>query len=223
LNNIVNNIDVNERIYDPFADLYIIFGHSVKRRDKPFCVAVQLRENGKLTKPRSFKHSQSARSYFNAVATGMIEPEMCIRDPLIQEVYDWENNSLNYHLKPLSKNEAKALAKRVAEDYGFETPKINFQSNGNSNYYFPDTNEICLVNVDNLTLLHELAHALVEYQSEIMEREYINHSPQFVWNAIELYQKYAGIDLQYLVRTASSYNILGDMQAKHIWDVDIKP
>lgn len=80
----VNNIDVDERIYDPFMDLYIIFGRSVEERAKPYCVAWQMREEQKLTQPRSFKHALNARTHFNEAAIGEIEPKICNRDPLFK-------------------------------------------------------------------------------------------------------------------------------------------
>lgn len=221
MDNLVNNIEIDEKIYDPGMDLYIVFAHSVKKCAEPYHIFWQYRENHKITMQGSYKDVLDAREHFNAVVKSEIEPNIEYRDPYVKNVYAWEDNDLTDYFRPLNKKEVKELIQKVSEDYKFDPPSIKHTKTGN--YYYHETNHIELKDMNNITLLHELSHALTQHQSEQTERPYIDHSPQFVWNAIELYHQYADINLQYLVTTAAQHNILGDTQAKQIWDFDIEP
>ena len=64
---------------------------------------------------------------------------------------------------------------------------------------------------DLITLLHEIGHAI---QSEDdMENKGPNHSPAFARILLELYNRYAGFKLDYLLVSANSYNLLGDLKS----------
>ncbi|MAE50187.1 MAG: hypothetical protein CMH27_00070 [Micavibrio sp.] len=216
---LVNEIEINEKIFDPFMDLYIVFGRCAKNDNEPYGVYWQMRESSVLDVQGTYDDAIDARAHFEEAVRAHIEPHIHNRDPHAYDIYDWEDDDLGAYNTPVTKREARALVKDVAEEYGFSPPKIKFNKSGN--YYYPDSNTIQIAAMDKITLLHELAHAMTDHQAKQTERPYIFHGPQFAWNAIELYQNYAGIDRQYLINTAAKHDILGDTQAKQIWDVDL--
>ena len=65
---------------------------------------------------------------------------------------------------------------------------------------------------DNISLLHELAHAIHDHKAAAGA----DHNPTFVWIAIELYHRYAGFDLAYLVATAHQAGLLGDIERQKV-------
>lgn len=214
---IVNDIEIVERIYDPHMDLYAVFGRAVEAHPAPFVLAWQKRGKTKLRDIERFADWKTAKDAFNDAVTGDHFPKSkkFYNDDQQQKVYAWEYMCVEPYAQKLNKREARALVKAVSKDYGMKSPKVTFTKNGDTSTYAPNDHAIELREHDNITVLHELAHAIHNKENERSGRDHIHHAPQFVWLAIELYQRYAGLDMQEMVISAYQNNLLGDLSATH--------
>jgi hypothetical protein len=88
-----------------------------------------------------------------------------------------------------------------------------FSNEDEGNEYFGDTHTIKLKDMDNMTLLHEIAHAIVSENCKTTDREHVAHAPQFVWTVLDLYHDYMDMSMQYMVASASQKGLLGDFSA----------
>ena len=90
-------------------------------------------------------------------------------------------------------------------------PRLIWMKPQDYSYYDDEEHAIYLGHHDDCTVLHELAHARLA-QDESSPEHHANHCPAFVWNVIELYNQYAGLSLQYLIRSAYERDLLGPMK-----------
>lgn len=132
------------------------------------------------------------------------------------QVYKWEQGFLIGWDTKLRLGQARKVARQIAEEYNMEPPTIhhdphNVDEEGNTISHFDSTNNrVVLCSLESHMVLHEMSHAVVS-NGNFGDLIYVTHGPRFVWQAIELYSRYGGIPLDYLVSTASEHHLLGDL------------
>lgn len=218
---IVNNIEIDERIYNPRMDLYAVFGKAVDAHPKPFVVGWQKRDKKKIKDKKRFRSEDKAKDFFTKAVYGekMPNAKTFYKDDQKLWVYAWEYEHIDAYAEDIKKSDAKKLIRKVSEDYGMAPPKLKWTKKGDTSYYRPYKHQIELagpVGHTDATLLHELAHAIV-YANEERSDDHVHHGPQFVWTVIELYQRYLGHDMQEMVISAHQKGLLGDLDAQHIF------
>lgn len=220
LDPILDGYRIAERVYNNALDLYSVFAKAIKRKRKPYIVAWQPRGNDYLYEEQKFSNKKSAKAAFQRAVEYIDEPEMELfqEDRQQQAVYDWEEISADPFAITLDFKTLRKINRQVAKDYNMETPKLRFIEEGQSSTYDPSDHSIELSDKTNITLLHEIAHAIVNVKCSYEGREHAAHSPLFVWTVIELYHRYAGLDLTGLILSASQRNLLGDMSATQYHD-----
>lgn len=215
---IVNDIEIVERIYDPYMDLYAVFGRAINAHPEPFVLAWQKRGKKKLHEIERFTDETIAREVFNEASMGETAPEHPIfhKDDQKLDVYAWEDANIHPYSTEIDKNEAYDLLIKVCHDYKIRIPDLVFAENEQDNEYLSETHTIVLKDMDDMTLLHEIAHAIVAVDSENLAREHIAHAPQFVWTLLDLYRDYMDISTQYMVASAQQKNLLGDINSPQL-------
>jgi hypothetical protein len=172
-------------------------------------------ENEKLARFKSFMDFESARKYFEDVLNKRIAPsnDVFVQDWQDQHVYEWEDDVLAPQAVKIDEETARKIIKRVCADYKIPEVELEWkEEEGGSEYYY-HSNKIKFGHRDNLALLHELAHAINDFKRNT---EMADHGPDFVWITIELYHKYAGYNLAFLVATAYQAGLLGDVEAQRM-------
>ena len=218
----VKDLVVRSKHYDPHLDAYLIVGKRKREAKtlKNHVVAWVSRHNEQLSESKYFLDSRSATRYFNKTKNETHYPETpsLTKDWQKQRVYNWENKSLIPHALKINEKEAKSLIRKVSRDFSIRQPKLKMEKVTWNAEYDSSTNTIHFGSRDNITLLHELAHAI--HIKETDDEPLADHSPGFVWTAIELYNKYAGINLSYLLLTAEKSGLLGDMKESQMTPVE---
>lgn len=215
---IVDDIEIVERIYDPYMDLYAVFGRAVDAHPEPFVLAWQKRGKSTLRDVERFTNEPSAREEFSEAAIGDMTPDNSIfqKDDQKEIVYAWEDVNIYPYAREIDKHEAFDLLVKVCGDYKIRVPDLIIAENEQDNEYLSDTHTIVLKDMDDMTLLHEIAHAIVTLDAEKQGREHIAHAPQFVWALLDLYRDYMGMSTQYMVASAEQKNLLGDIHSPQL-------
>ena len=225
-----DDLKIFERYYSAELDAYVVFAKNNKAdaKGKPslkrFIVGWQGRHKPeKILVSKKFLDYESAEEHYQMLVEEIDDPDFeydeVFQDAQKKQVYSWEDNAVIPLLngKKINKTEAESLVRKVSRDYGIKAPKINWKKYADSSEYDSELNEIDFGHRDEISLLHELAHAIHGKHSETDHD--VHHGPAFVWLAIELYNRYAGINLSYLVTSAQHQGILGDLDT----DQDITP
>lgn len=209
----VKNIDVHALHYCADADAYLLVG-----RVTCGCALAQhvsgwqLRHSDEIVAPRYYLDHHSAAIAYELERHNprwRIEDEFFI-DRQAGTVYAWEDECLMAHSKTITRNQAKKLINAVAEDYQIDPPGLMWTRNKiDASEYLWDEHQINFGHRDNVSLLHEMAHAI--YEQKRNGQIYANHSPAFVWIAIDLYNRFAGLNSEMLTISAAAYNLLGDV------------
>lgn len=212
-----NDIDIKYRQFDTHADAYLVFGKIKNKKSlKQYVVGWQPRHAEKrLLDPHYFLDDDSAIEFYLATVIDDNQPyrKKLLKDWQQQRVYDWEEQALGLYTKKMTKAEMTALVKQVAIDHGIKIPKVKFLKEQEYSDYSFWSNTIRFGHRDNISVLHEIAHAI---HDNIHNREDVaHHPPAFVWTVIELYHKYAGAPLNTLITTAQKNNLLGDLNVDH--------
>lgn len=211
----IKDVYINYRKFDPHADAYLVYGRVLlKNTLKNHVVGWQLRRgDDRLLDPHYFLDEQSAARFYTDTISSDYQPERkkLEKDWQQETLYRWEEDTLESYLVTLNKNEIADLVRQVANDHGIKTPAITWRKEDDYSEYRPTSHTIAFGHRDNISTLHEMAHALQEYTHD--RRNVAHHAPGFVWIAIELYHKYAGVPLNTLITTANKYDLLGDLEA----------
>ena len=212
--NKIGNIRILNRLYDPANDLYAVFGRAAnddKGKKVSFIAGWQHRDTSKLEEVAHFSTESEAQEAFRLAAYKLGEP--VVPDKQQEAVYAWERKYIDpYDETMIARKEAKALNKQVSADYGMEEPRLTFVKNTSTSEYDCEEHKIYLAESYRITVLHELAHAIVNKQCEEMGRDHVAHAPAFVHTAIALYHRYAGFNMAYLISSAGKADILGDLK-----------
>ena len=221
----VEHIRVARRRYDPHMDGYIVLG-AVKYSRSPVrhVVAWQSRHAGTAVDCRFYENPDSARRQFNRAAKKGCEHSLLQKDWQKKKLHDWENRFLMPHSRRINEQDALRMIRRFCRDYSLPVPQLTWKKKEGYSVFDNDTNELIFGHRDNISLLHELAHDL--HKSRLREKadddddDYDTpmHPPGFVWCAIELYHRYAGLGLDYMVVSAHSHGLLGDMKEDQFLD-----
>ncbi len=212
-----DDIAVVKRHYDAQSDAYLVMGtHQRPDLKKPFnVVAWHSRHNKKLIDIKTFDSQTGARAHFSAALTAPEAPEhpLLDRDWQKDRLYKWENSFLNDSSARINKKEALALIRRVCKDYNISEPELEWcaAKKGGAAYVI-DEHKIYFSDRDAVSLLHELAHAIDAVRHDKEPDSGAEHAPAFVWLAIELYNRYAGIRMDYMIVSANNAGLLGDLQ-----------
>ncbi len=166
-----------------------------------------------LLAPRRCLDAASAiRVFQETLETDDVPPALVrARDWQKKRVYDWENELLVPQAEPVEGvKTARAILRQVARDLAIPCPKLVWREpGGEDSEYDDDCHEISFGHREKISLLHEMAHAVHAVRTG--ERLGPHHSPGFVWIAIELYHRYADVDLWFLVQSAAHRDLLGDI------------
>ena len=217
----VKTIDILKRHYCVHTDAYLVMG---QRHSTPKCApyivgwiprapAAKTNMGNEILSSHHFMDIDSAQITFN---TEMTDHELLMgaaftNDHQQYAVYEWENNILIPAAEPIKRNNAAALVEQISNDYKMPVPKLIWAAHTNHSEYDECDHWIRFGHREKISLLHEMAHAL--YHERRDGDTYANHCPGFVWTAIELYHRYAGVDLHLLVSSAMDKKLLGDVNA----------
>jgi hypothetical protein len=221
----VNNITIIKKIYDPHADGYLVLGKNKKNKSlKKYVVGWVSRHKPDSLKEhyegtnKFFQDLHSAQTAFDTIIQSEQQSDhhLFTKDWQKNRVYKWEDTYILPYAKNLSKKDIKELIKKVAKDYKIKTPKIEWLKSNDNSYYDEDDHLVSLGARDDVTALHEMAHAVHEHMHD---RDIVaNHPPAFVWKLIELYNKYLELDMKYLITSAHHSDIIGDINVEEIID-----
>lgn len=214
----VNDVDVLHKQFHPHADAYVIIGKVKNKKTlKKYVVGwVSRHADTRILKPHYFPDDNSAIEHFieSAEYEDIPNRKKITKDWQQDDVYDWLSHDLDQYEKKMTKKDMVALIKKVSKDYGIKAPTLRWIKKQNYSYYEDDMHRISMGHRENLTLLHEMAHAI----HSLIIGEGLgfvpHHSPAFTWINIELYNRYADIPLNHLIATAKQRNILGDLDEK---------
>ena len=214
----VNDIKIVERVYDPNMDLYAVFGKVKGPSPAPYVLGWQKRGKKKLHERVHFADWSLAKEQFMQAAYGATLPSdpKFYMDDQAEAAYIWEHVNVEPYQKEIKRKEARELVKQVSADYGIKPPTFHWLTECSESKYFPEKHIIEFGHRDNISLLHELAHAILDEKNKALDKDSIAHGPQFIWTAIELYHHYADINLQSLITSAHQNGILGDLDASYI-------
>ncbi|AGH99137.1 hypothetical protein [Micavibrio aeruginosavorus] len=219
----VKDLHILDRHYCVHADAYLVIGTAKNARRLPGTITGwHARGDETLYYKRHFLDADSAHIHFDAemVDTDAIIDNIFSVDRQQQAVYDWEDRVIVPHGRIITAKDARAMIARVADDNDMPRPKLVWEEHTNHSEYDECDNRVHFGHRDSISLLHELAHAL--YHERRDGEKFADHSPGFVWTAIELYHRYAGVDLQLLITSAMQADIIGDLKSiRHIRDLSI--
>ena len=212
------DLTIQESFFHAFADATIVRGilrdGEEHRAGQHIVGWVPRATPEKLIAPRRYLDSASASA---ALAAALQEDEIPsalrnAKDWQKRRVYEWEDKLLVSQVEGfLDQRQARKLLQRISRDFGVPCPKLIWGDNANLSEYDEDSNEIFFRHRDKITLLHEMTHSIVN--ERLGDDSGPDHSPGFVWLAIELYHRYAGIDLAFLIQSAAHRDILGNVIA----------
>jgi hypothetical protein len=211
---------IRERHYDANVDGYLVVGQKRKKDNsslKNHVVGWISRHKDQLHESRYFMDKGSAKRYYNQVILNDHKKPECsvfMKDWQKQKLYSWENTLVKNHGLKLNEKQAKSIIRKVSREYGIPAPKLKMEKITWHSEYDDEKNIIHFGSRDNITLLHELAHAI--HTKQLDDELAAHHSPGFTWIAIELYHKYAGLNLNYLILGASANGLLGDLNEKQL-------
>ncbi len=135
---------------------------------------------------------------------------MDAQDKFKQKVYDWEDHILHpaFDIPVTSPDTARKIIRRISREMEIPCPKLvcrkthlilNMMTQPTS--LISATANSCRCCMNWRTRTHSIK------LDEANNENAMHHSPGFVWHAIDLYHRYAGISLDYLVHTATAAGI----------------
>ncbi len=128
-------------------------------------------------------------------------------DPTMDRVYDWERVYVDARVAPaiLSRDECHDFIRMVSLHLGVRIPELSFVQGGNCFATMAGTMTLADWGRTHQTLLHEMAHiATLDY---ILAGE-APHGERFVFQAIDLYVTFLGLDLATLTNSALEMKII---------------
>lgn len=195
---------VLKRHFNPHADAYLVLGR-LPEPDGHF-FAWESRHKKGFVDGVCFDTENEARKYFES----MVRDPRYSDHPRIEKdwqadaVYEWEDESLAAFSQDLDEAGLKELTRRIARDYKIPPEDLVWGEWDEESGEAIDRGD----STDNISFLHEMAHHIQDYREDGDIPAL--HAPGFVVCAIELYHRYAGIDSDFLIRSAAAKNILGD-------------
>jgi hypothetical protein len=208
---------VRDHYYCSDTDAFLLVAECPERKDslKKFVVGwINRRNPEKLIKPSNFLDAGTADKAFRK-ALGEDRPIRLQNSPDKQKkrVYEWEEKCVAGAEDPVFKDEdeAKKLVRKIARKYNIPRPSLKWADHGRS-MYEDDKNRIIFGHRTLQSLLHEMAHAVHFHRNG--EDNAQHHGPAFVWIAIDLYNRYGGHDLGYLVQSAANFDVLGALAVR---------
>jgi hypothetical protein len=228
----VKDIIISNRHYDQFADGYLVAGKlkksalkktQSKKKLGKYVVAWHSRHNEKLVKPKYYMDKETAEKAFLEDASDDLYPYKGAlkKDWQADDYYKWQYKFIWPHRKGITKKSATELIKQASNDYNITAPKFKMSKAQNLSKYDYKNNEIIMGHRDNIFLLHELAHAICD--QKFGSKHGSSHGPAFVWTAIELFNRYADINTQYMIATAAKDGLLGDINENQLLSVEALP
>lgn len=216
------DLDIKDHHYYPDFDVFLIRGDrpgTGKRLPRSIVGWMQRTNPDKLIETKSFPDIASAMKAFRDIELSRHFPEsfMDMKDRQVRKVYDWEDRILSpdYDREIKDPQNTKKLLQRISREMGIRCPKLVWAENRSHSEYDEDSNVIVFGHRSLMPLLHEMAHAIHKQKLEEEDNDNpIHHSPGFVWHAIDLYHRYGGIELDYLVQSAASAGILGPLHVR---------
>lgn len=206
----VKDFTKSASIYHPHADAWLVLGKDAKGR---FCTGwIARRKPDNLISCHRFLDEASAHVAFEDILKRDDVPHSLIIAPDWQKqtLYDWEDDNLSkFRIDLPNPAQARRLMRQIAADYDIDCPRLKWLDFTNHSEYDEDENIIYYGARDNITLLHEMAHAI--HYAQLCEHLGPHHSPGFVSIAIDLYHRYAGADLETLNGSAGKRGLLGDL------------
>lgn len=209
------DLDIRDHHYYPDFDAFLIRAYrpgTVKRLPRAIVGWMQRTNPENLIETRSFPDIPAAMKAFAATQSSGEFPEsfMDLQDLQVKKVYDWEDRLLmpSFDHEITDQKSGQRILRKIARARNIPCPKLIWADESNDSDYDSDTNQIKFGHRSLIPLLHEMAHAIHSKKLDDNDGE-MHHSPGFVWHAIDLYHSYAGIDLDYLVATASKAGIIG--------------
>lgn len=127
-----------------------------------------------------------------------------------QAVYQWESAFCYPFKVAMDQQGMQSMIRRVCSAYGMKAPRLIMEAHTDNSHYSIIDHSIHMGHRDNIGLLHELAHAVHEKDDD--GNDVAPHNPAFVWTLIELYNRYAGFNLNYLIMSAGRAGLTGDLQ-----------
>jgi len=225
------DLEIRDYFYYPEVDSFLI------RADRPGCdkrlprsVVGWMPRNrpSSLICVRSFPDMAAAVTLYKTTLESVIFPPKIleIKDRQKQKVYDWEDHVLMpvYDTPLTNYADANTMLMRVCREMNIPLPKLLWMQGEKNSKYVGKLNTIILAHRTLIPLLHEIAHAMQDKKPHNKSNN-IHHSPAFVWDAITLYNRYAGIDLHFLVQSAVAADILGTckIETPHHYTRKISP
>jgi hypothetical protein len=166
---------------------------------------------------RSFPDIRASVKAYKTITESGEFPDKLLNaaDLFKKKVYEWEDKTLlPYFDSPIPDiATARTILQRISRELAIRCPKLVWLDEEQNSYYDDDTNTIEFGHRSLLPLLHEVAHGLQNLKS-CNDGNEMHHSPGFVWHAIHLYNRFAGIELDYLVQSAAIAGILGPLKVE---------
>ena len=213
----LKDIHVLNQIYDPHTDSYLVTG-TLKNpaARKPYILGFRKRHGRTLLDEKTYSNKGwLTRSFRDALQNNQWPNEKTFKtDTHAKRLYAWENTYLVPHAPNVSEKTARQIIRQVCEDYGMAPIKLRWRKEGGASWYFPSDNSITFHHRDLVLLLHEIGHAI--HDQDDRSKKGAHHAPAFARILLELYNRYAGFPIDYLIVSANKHGILGDLNAKQI-------
>lgn len=220
-----SHLKIIDEFYNPITEtsLVLAFNKCAKargasRKSRSYLVGLSHRSKEKdVDECTYFPSLKKARHYFHDVANEDFAHKKISKDFQQDALYKWEDEFVVPYCRPIkSKKQAEKIVAHVCAEEGLSTPPtLVWKKECNSSWYMRESNEILFGHRDEGSLLHELAHALIDNTGTddrgVHDCEYDHHGAGFAWKAIELYTRYAGFNTHYLVSSAQARNLLGPL------------
>lgn len=215
----INDVRIIRKHYVPENDCYVFYGkRSDDRTIGKYIAGWFARGSGIIMHRKTFLDAGSAREYYRQECCEKMPPDHdhTERDFNQQAVYNWEAKYVDPLTSEIDEAGARALVTKIAQDYGIPVPAFKWievdhelDDGEPGSFYHAEEHAMYFGHRDRMTLLHETAHAI----ESCFAQDTPHHGPAFVWVVIELYNRYGGLSLPYLVTTAHQKGVLGDIGA----------
>lgn len=204
------NLTVLRSVFNPYADgTFMLARDDNAPRGERYKIAWESRHNPVIDEFHTFSsRAKALRDYNTMLRRGDLPISATLtQDWQQQAYYDWEHEHVDPHDSPIDEHAARRLLRQIARDYGVKTPRLVWLPENYHAEYDCDTNTIECGYHNKVTILHEMAHALVDFQ---IDCELIpHHGPAFVWQAMMLFHEYGGYDLDKMKASARKAGLLG--------------
>ena len=211
----ISDVRIKQRSYEMTRDGYAFYGERLDNKTiGKYIAGWYAKSTGNIIERKTFMDRAAARRHFLDELGKPDRPEHddFERDIQKRQLYDWEHKFIDPFAFEITRAQAEHIIDVVCADYHVEPPPLHWVESEDGMYrshYDQQDHEIHMGHRDNITLLHELAHAI----DKTNNHDTPHHGPAFVWIAIELYNHYARISLPYMMKSASNKGILGDVRA----------